>query len=124
MVHAHTRAHVDTVDLSHLAGAAQEEAVEQDIGEALGHVFALSTLPLVKWRLYSLHDDDHILLQVEHHLVHDGWEIAVGLRELQELYTAAVEGRPAALEELPIQYADYALWQRSEKTWFFCRIWR
>ena len=47
-----------------------------------------------------------------HHIVTDGWSMGVAIRELGELYRAAAAGEPAALPELPVQYADYAVWQR------------
>ncbi len=112
-IHPAREAHVERVDFSHLDPEARELAVEQAIHKATRLVFNCSELPLVHWTLYRLAEEDHILLHVEHHLVHDGWEVAVLLRELQEFYTAAVEQRPPALEELPIQYGDYAVWQRS-----------
>jgi amino acid adenylation domain-containing protein len=90
----------------------KEEDLEPRIAEALRHVFDCSMLPLVKWQLYRISEEDHVLLHVEHHLVHDGWEVAVLMRELQEFYLARIEKRPAKLKPLPIQYADYAMWQR------------
>jgi len=112
-IHPAQQVPVETVDFSGLDPERREGAVEEAIYKAVRLVFNCSELPLVKWTLYRLADDDHVLLHVEHHLVHDGWEVAVLLRELQEFYKAAVEQRRPALEELPIQYADYALWQRS-----------
>ncbi|GAB1510344.1 amino acid adenylation domain-containing protein [Actinophytocola sp. KF-1] len=63
-------------------------------------------LPLVRWRLYRLDDGDHLLVQVEHHFVHDGWSLGVFLRELTQHYRGEV------LPELPLQFADIAAWQR------------
>src|SRR6185436_430677 len=59
-----------------------------------------------------LSQDEHILVHVEHHLVHDGWSFNVFLRELIELYRAYSGLAHPALAELPIQFADFALWQR------------
>jgi len=52
------------------------------------------------------------LLQVEHHFVHDGWEVSLFLKEIKALYTAFLAGKESPLQLLPIQYADYAVWQR------------
>ena len=55
---------------------------------------------------------DHALLITVHHIVSDGWSVGVMVREVAELYAAALEGRTANLPALPIQYADFAVWQR------------
>jgi hypothetical protein len=64
------------------------------------------TLPLFRTRLFELAADDHLFLQVEHHFIHDGWSLAVYLRDLQALYRGEV------LPPLAVQYADFAAWQR------------
>src|SRR6185436_6595020 len=56
--------------------------------------------------------DEHVLLLDLHHIVADDWSMGVLVLELGGLYEAAVEGRPSPLAELPVQYADYAVWQR------------
>jgi amino acid adenylation domain-containing protein len=75
--------------------------------------FRIDTLPLVRWTLYRTADDEHVLLAVEHHVVHDGWSFGVFLRELAALYTAFAAGEPSPLPEPEIQFADYAAWQRA-----------
>ncbi|RYE87063.1 MAG: non-ribosomal peptide synthetase, partial [Oxalobacteraceae bacterium] len=60
-----------------------------------------------------LRDDEHILLVTQHHIVSDGWSIGVMVRELGALYAAFSQGRGDPLEPLPLQYADYAAWQRA-----------
>ena len=59
-----------------------------------------------------LGDEEHLLLLTQHHIVSDGWSCAVMIRELGALYDAALCDAPSPLPELPIQYADYAVWQR------------
>jgi len=66
--------------------------------------------------LFRLADDEHILLLVMHHIVSDGWTMAVFWRELSVLYGSFCAGRPSPLPELPIQYADFAVWQRNRWT--------
>ncbi|MNQ10022.1 Gramicidin S synthase 2 [compost metagenome] len=68
--------------------------------------------PLLRIRLLRLEDDRHHLLLTLHHMVGDGWSMDILVRELGKLYAAEREPGSAALAELPIQYADYALWQR------------
>ncbi|HEX6913206.1 MAG TPA: amino acid adenylation domain-containing protein, partial [Longimicrobium sp.] len=74
--------------------------------------FDLERGPLFRGRLVRLADDDHVLLLTMHHVVSDGWSAGVLVDELGRLYAAFREGRPDPLAPLPIQYADYAAWQR------------
>ncbi|HEX2187467.1 MAG TPA: amino acid adenylation domain-containing protein [Longimicrobiaceae bacterium] len=78
--------------------------------------FDLERGPLLRATLVRLGADDHALLFDVHHVVSDGWSMEVLVREVFELYGARVEGRPAALPELPVQYADFAAWQRERLT--------
>ncbi|PBP94067.1 non-ribosomal peptide synthetase, partial [Pseudomonas congelans] len=75
--------------------------------------FDLLNGPLVRGRLVCLADDDHVLLVTMHHIVSDGWSAGVLTRELGLLYAAFSEGAEDPLPALPVQYADYALWQRN-----------
>ncbi|MBA2675111.1 non-ribosomal peptide synthetase, partial [Ramlibacter sp.] len=74
--------------------------------------FDLSAGPLIRARLLKLAEDEHILLFTVHHIVSDGWSMGVLVREVAALYAAYVAGQDSPLPELPIQYADYAHWQR------------
>jgi len=74
--------------------------------------FDLERGPLVRGRLIRVGRDDHVLLLTMHHIVSDGWSMGVFTRELSALYAAHAGGREAELPELPVQYADYAAWQR------------
>jgi amino acid adenylation domain-containing protein len=66
----------------------------------------------VRARLLRLSDDEHVLLFTLHHIVSDGWSLGILVREIAALYEAFAAGRPSPLPALPIQYADYAAWQR------------
>ncbi len=74
--------------------------------------FSLEHGPLVRGLLVRLGDDDHALLITMHHIVSDGWSMGVLTRELSALYAAFARGEPDPLSPLPVQYADYAAWQR------------
>ncbi|HEU0079426.1 MAG TPA: condensation domain-containing protein, partial [Longimicrobiaceae bacterium] len=74
--------------------------------------FDLERGPLVRGRLVRLATDDHVLLLTMHHIVSDGWSTGVLTRELSALYAAFRRGDPDPLPPLPVQYADYAAWQR------------
>jgi amino acid adenylation domain-containing protein len=74
--------------------------------------FDLSAGPLLRARLIRLATDDHILMLTLHHVIIDGWSIAVFNRELSSLYRSFRTGEPQTLAELPIQYGDFAVWQQ------------
>jgi amino acid adenylation domain-containing protein len=74
--------------------------------------FDLETGPLVRVLLLRLSEEDHLLAVVTHHIVSDAWSLGVLLRELGALYTAFAAGERSPLPELPIQYPDFARWQR------------
>ncbi|MQT28781.1 protein PvdI(3), partial [Pseudomonas helleri] len=82
--------------------------VEQDIAQP----FDLQHGPLLRVSLMQLDHDDHVLVLTLHHIVADGWSMGVLIEEFSQLYAAHAQGRRAELPVLPIQYADYALWQR------------
>ncbi len=100
------------IDLSRLAPAQQARTVERLKRSEFSRPFDLRQIPLVRWRLVRLSADEHVLLQSEHHFVHDGWSLAMLLTEMQELYRAFSTGRPSPLPAPAIQFADYARWQR------------
>ncbi|MEL1693656.1 condensation domain-containing protein, partial [Acinetobacter baumannii] len=62
--------------------------------------------------LFEVAPNDHVLVMVQHHIVSDGWSMQLMVEELVQLYAAYRPGRDAALPALPIQYPDYAVWQR------------
>ncbi len=103
---------VPVVDLSRLPpAAAREEARRRARGEAR-RPFDLARGPLVRFRLLRAAPDDHLLVLVVHHAVSDGWSGGVIGRELGVLYEARRRGSEPRLPELPVQYGDFAAWQR------------
>ncbi|AVE03295.1 non-ribosomal peptide synthetase [Pseudomonas palleroniana] len=74
--------------------------------------FDLHQAPLLRVTLLQLAEDEHVLVMVQHHIVSDGWSMQVMVEELVQLYAAFSQGTERQLPALPIQYADYALWQR------------
>src|SRR5262249_2043288 len=100
------------IDLSQLADAAYEaEALRLGLEETY-KPFVLSQAPLIRGLLLRIKENEHIVLLTMHHIVSDGWSIGVLIRELTALYEAHSSNRPSPLPELPIQYADFAVWQR------------
>jgi amino acid adenylation domain-containing protein len=101
-------------DLSGWSEADREAAVRRRAGEEATRPFDLSAGPLSRAALLRLGAEDHVLLLSMHHIVSDGWSMGVLFRELSALYEAYREGRESPLAELPVQYADYAIWQREQ----------
>ncbi len=103
---------LETVDLSGLpAAAVHSEALALARAEAR-RTFDLAAGPLWRTTLLRLDPDHHWLLITLHHIVADAWSIGVLYREITLLYEAAAAGRPLALPPLPVQFPDFALWQR------------
>ncbi|MEH1824939.1 MAG: amino acid adenylation domain-containing protein [Nostoc sp.] len=74
--------------------------------------FDLNQLPLVRWVLFKLSEQEHLLIHIEHHITHDGWSFNVFLGELLELYQAFCLGNPSPLPQPLLQFVDFAHWQR------------
>ncbi|MBH9520389.1 pyoverdine non-ribosomal peptide synthetase PvdD, partial [Pseudomonas aeruginosa] len=90
-----------------------EEGLIERIQAIVVQPFDLEREPLLRVNLLQLAEDDHVLVLVQHHIVSDGWSMQVMVEELVQLYAAYSRGLDVVLPALPIQYADYALWQRS-----------
>ncbi|WP_420029615.1 non-ribosomal peptide synthase/polyketide synthase [Pseudomonas parafulva] len=86
--------------------------VQALIEQQIARPFDLEHGPLVRLGLLRVADDEHVLVMVQHHIVSDGWSMQVMVDELMQLYLGLVHGRAVQLPALPIQYADYAIWQR------------
>ncbi|MFL6286654.1 MAG: amino acid adenylation domain-containing protein, partial [Pyrinomonadaceae bacterium] len=99
-------------DLTHMAEAEREAEVISLAAQEGQKPFDLSRGPLLRARLLRLSDEEHVALFTMHHIVSDGWSMGVLVREVAALYEAYSRGEESPLEELPIQYADYAVWQR------------
>ncbi|WP_448651634.1 amino acid adenylation domain-containing protein [Pseudomonas fluorescens] len=89
-----------------------EQHLMAQVEAEVARPFDLLQAPLLRVTLLQLADDDHVLVMVQHHIISDGWSMQVMVEELVQLYAASRQGRSLELPELPIQYADYALWQR------------
>ena len=100
-------------DLSHVPADQLEQVVNGQAQEEAAAPFDFTQGPLIRGRLLRLADDEHVLLVTQHHIVSDGWSVAVMVREFAQLYAAFCENHPDPLPPLEIQYADYAVWQRN-----------
>lgn len=90
-----------------------EATLQAMVSEELARPFDLAEGPLLRVKLMHLGESEHLLTLCMHHIVSDGWSGELIVAEFVRLYTALIEDRDAGLPALPIQYADYAIWQRS-----------
>ena len=99
-----------------IPGGTEEQraaALQSAIRDEAERSFDLARGPLLRTVLLPLAPDDHVLVLTVHHVVYDGWSVGVLMRELGLLYEAFSSGQDSPLPELQVQYADYAVWQRS-----------
>jgi hypothetical protein len=103
---------LSTIDLGAVAVSAQDRALAR-VAQALADpTFDLARGPLLRFGLVRLAACDHALIVVLHHIVADAWSLAVFTRELVAVYRGMCAGERTRLPELPLQYADFAIWQR------------
>ena len=100
-------------DFSALAADEREARVREEAQRESLQSFDLGRGPLLRVRLIRLGEQEHVLLLTLHHIVSDGWSMNLLIEEFGRFYSAYAEGREAQLSALPVQSADYALWQRS-----------
>ncbi|MCA1991712.1 MAG: amino acid adenylation domain-containing protein [Coleofasciculus sp. S288] len=100
------------VDLRGLQCQQREEKVQQLVTQEAQRPFNLAEGLLLRVTLLQLGDEEHVFILTIHHIVSDAWSAGVFIREVAALYEAFSQGRPSPLPELPIQYADFAVWQR------------
>ncbi len=104
--------HVPLVDLSGVDDDRRTAALRSLAAAEGARPFDLAAGPLLRCTLVRLGDEEHALFFVMHHVVSDGWSLSVLVREVSELYDAFAAGRAPSLPPLPVQYADFAVWQR------------
>lgn len=99
-------------DLSHVDIGARAGVVRERLEAAVRTPLDLSAGPLFTTAVFRFAPTEHVLVFKVHHLVCDGWSMGVLTRELAALYEAFLNGRPSSLPPLPVQYGDYAIWER------------
>ncbi|MDB9509542.1 amino acid adenylation domain-containing protein, partial [Microcystis aeruginosa CS-338/01] len=107
-----TRETISVVDLQDLPIQEQAEKTQQLKQKQATQPFDLAKESLIRITLVVLSETEHLLLVCMHHIISDGWSIEVLIHELTSLYNAYVQNQPANLAPLPIQYGDFALWQK------------
>ena len=114
VIAAYERFTLPVSDVSGVEAAEREAEARRRISEQIARPFDLSAGPLVRALLLRLGPQDHILSLCVHHIVVDGWSWRVLFRDMWTLYGAYRDGRTHTLPDLPVQYVDYAEWQRKQ----------
>ncbi|HEX8696157.1 MAG TPA: amino acid adenylation domain-containing protein, partial [Longimicrobium sp.] len=112
VIHAPAPVRLPVVDLSAVDAAERESVVARLANEEAARPFDLARGPVLRCTLLRLGDADSVLLFTMHHIASDGWSMEILQREVTALYGAYLRGEDARLPDLPVQYADYAVWQR------------
>src|SRR5215470_17357814 len=107
---------LERIDLTSLPREEREAEAGRIRREDAMTGFDLSRGPLLRVKVLKLEEEEHVALFTMHHIVSDAWSTGVMVREVCALYEALSEGKESPLEELPIQYADFAVWQREYLT--------
>ncbi|MFD2168564.1 non-ribosomal peptide synthase/polyketide synthase [Tumebacillus lipolyticus] len=102
------------LDVQTFDQAVQDAKIRRLLREEAQKPFSLATGPLIRFRLIKRQEQEHVLLLSMHHIISDAWSIGnVFVREFAALYAAFADGKPSSLAALPIQFADFAAWQRA-----------
>jgi len=112
VIHSPHTMQLPVVDLRELPDNEREAEAQRLATEEAQHSFALDQRPLWCIKLLRLSEEEHLLLLILHHIVFDAWSVGVFMRELATLYEAFSSEKSSPLPELPIQYVDFAAWQR------------
>ena len=113
VIEDHVEVQLPVVDLTFLSTEEEREAEAIRLAqEEAREPFDLKQAPLMRGKLLRLGEINHVLLFTMHHIISDAWSMGVLIEEVSVLYDAFSSGRSSPLPELPIQYADYTVWQR------------
>lgn len=102
----------EIVDLTMVPATEREQHMHELIVTKIHALFDLSQGPLFRCTLLKLATQAHVILLAMHHIITDGWSLRVLIHEFAALYASFVNGQPSTLPALPIQYADFSVWQR------------
>jgi len=112
IIAAELKAPLPVDDLGSVPETEREAQLQKQMQSEADAPFDLAQGPLLRARLLKLGEQAHVLVLTLHHIIFDGWSMSVLMRELSVLYGAGCRGESSPLPALPIQYADYAIWQR------------
>ncbi|MBM7114700.1 non-ribosomal peptide synthase/polyketide synthase [Archangium primigenium] len=112
VIHSEVSLSLPVIDLSTVSETERQDEARRLAHEESGRPFDLIRGPLFRVKLLKLEETRHVLLLTMHHIVSDGWSMGILVKEVAALYQAFTTGQPSPLPELPVQYADFAAWQR------------
>ncbi|WP_434695427.1 non-ribosomal peptide synthase/polyketide synthase [Pseudomonas sp. Z1-14] len=112
IIHQHMPLSIAVEALPAGSTVSQDERIKACVEGQTARPFDLRQGPLLRVSLLKIAEDDHVLVLIQHHIIADGWSMQVLVDELVRHYAADIGGQPLALPDLPVQYADYAIWQR------------
>ncbi|MCA1674889.1 MAG: condensation domain-containing protein, partial [Actinobacteria bacterium] len=112
VVHPPFEVELPVLDLTGLPDADRQAELDRVLAQEVSRPFDLNRGPLIRARLVRLAAEEHVLSLMLHHIITDGWSDGVLMGDLAELYRAEVTGTAPRLAVLPVQYADFAVWQR------------
>ncbi|HET6978727.1 MAG TPA: amino acid adenylation domain-containing protein [Pyrinomonadaceae bacterium] len=113
VIAADVKLEIPLVHLEQLPENQREDRVELLVLEETRFKFNLETGPLFRVTLLKLAEESHVAIIAFHHIVSDGWSLGLLIGDVASLYESHVKGEPSSLSDLPVQYADFAHWQRS-----------
>jgi len=116
VIHPDVSCVVPVTDLTGFSEAEREDRLQALIRERARQPFDLSAAPLFRTSLVRMAVEQYVFVLVVHHMISDGWSVGIFFRESGELYRTICAGQSASLSDLPLQYGDYACWQRKELT--------
>ena len=102
----------EEINLHGETAAARETQARKLFQQEAVSPFNLASGPLLRLQLLHVAEDEHVLIVNMHHIVSDGWSVGIMVREFAQLHDAFLQGTDHGLQTLPIQYADFAIWQR------------
>ncbi|BAZ22953.1 non-ribosomal peptide synthase [Kalymmatonema gypsitolerans NIES-4073] len=112
VIHPQATTQINVIELQQFPQQERETLLQQLAQQEAINPFDLEIAPLIRCSLLQLDATEFVLLLTMHHIVSDGWSIGVLIQELSSFYQAFCAQQPSPLPELPIQYADFAVWQR------------
>ncbi|MCP4415139.1 MAG: SDR family NAD(P)-dependent oxidoreductase, partial [Chloroflexi bacterium] len=112
VIRAKVNTSLPVIDLTHLQADEQAAEVDRIINEEARHTFDLGEGPLFYAKLLKLAEDDHVFIFMVHHITVDASSLDIMAEELAAFYEAFIAGKEADIPELPLQYADFVIWQR------------
>ncbi len=99
-------------DFSHLENQKRKLAIDEWVQQQVSIGIDLQNGPIVRMQLAKISRDEHVIVVAWHHIIHDGWSLALLAREVTQCYKSLVSHEPPNLPRLDVQYADWAIWQR------------